>query len=73
VFNLQVTAQDSALDLALAYAEYGISVVPLHRHNKVPPKELGGWQKFQERQPTTEEIEKCRMSSRPAGELSPHT
>jgi len=58
VFNLQVTAQDSALDLALAYAEYGISVVPLHRHNKVPPKELGGWQKFQERQPTTEEIEK---------------
>jgi hypothetical protein len=46
------------LDLALAYAEYGISVVPLHRHNKVPPKELGGWQKFQERQPTTEEIEK---------------
>ena len=58
MFNLQVTAQDSALDLALAYAEYGISVVPLHRHNKVPPKELGGWQKFQERQPTTEEIEK---------------
>jgi len=58
VFNLQVTAQDSALDLALAYAEYGISVVPLHRHNKVPPKELGGWQKFQERQPTTEEIQK---------------
>lgn len=58
MFNLQVTAQDSALDLALAYAEYGISVVPLHRHNKVPPKELGGWQKFQEQQPTTEEIEK---------------
>jgi len=58
VFNLQVTAQDSALDLALAYAEYGISVVPLHRHNKVPPKELGGWQQYQERQPTTEEIEK---------------
>ena len=58
MFNLQVTAQDSALDLALAYAEYGISVVPLHRHNKVPPKELGGWQKFQERQPTTEEIQK---------------
>ena len=58
MFNLKVTAQDSALDLALAYAEYGISVVPLQRHNKVPPKELGGWQKFQERQPTTEEIEK---------------
>jgi hypothetical protein len=58
VFNLNITAQDTALDLALAYAEYGVSVVPLHRHNKVPPKELGGWQQFQERQPTTEEITK---------------
>jgi hypothetical protein len=58
VFNLNVTEQDSALDIALAYAEYGLSVVPLHRHNKVPTKELGGWQKFQERQPTTEELEK---------------
>ena len=58
MFNLNVTEQDSALDIALAYAEYGLSVVPLHRHNKVPTKELGGWQKFQERQPTTEELEK---------------
>ena len=58
MFNLNITAQDTALDLALAYAEYGISVVPLHRHNKVPPKELGGWQQFQQRQPTTEEITK---------------
>jgi hypothetical protein len=44
------------LELALAYAESGYTPVPLLRHNKVPPKELGGWQKYKERQPTTEEI-----------------
>lgn len=58
MFHINVTAQDSALDLALAYHEEGISVVPLLRANKVPPKELGGWQRFQETQPTTAEIEK---------------
>jgi hypothetical protein len=57
VFNLNVTAQDSALDLALAYAEYGLSVIPLQRHNKVPPKELGSWEKYKTEQPTTEQIE----------------
>jgi hypothetical protein len=44
------------LELALAYAEHGISVVPLQRHNKVPPKELGSWEKYKKQQPTTEEI-----------------
>jgi len=58
VLNVKASAQDSALELALAYAESGYSPVPLLRHNKVPPKELGGWQKFKERQPTTEEIKK---------------
>ena len=58
MFHINVTAQDSALDLALAYHEEGISVVPLLRSNKVPPKELGGWQRFQQTQPTTAEIEK---------------
>ncbi len=56
MLNVKASAQDSALELALAYAESGYSPVPLLRHNKVPPKELGGWQKFKERQPTTEEI-----------------
>jgi hypothetical protein len=56
VFNIQATSQDSALELALAYAEHGISVVPLQRHNKVPPKELGSWEKYKKQQPTTEEI-----------------
>jgi len=56
VLNVKATAQDSALELALAYAESGYSPVPLLRHNKVPPKELGSWQQFKERQPTTEEI-----------------
>ena len=44
------------MELALAYAEHGISVVPLQRHNKVPPKELGSWEKYKKQQPTTEEI-----------------
>jgi hypothetical protein len=58
VFNIQVTSQDSALDLALAYAEHGVSVVPLQRKNKVPPKELGGWEQYKTQQPTTEQITK---------------
>ena len=49
MLNVKASAQDSALELALAYAESGYSPVPLLRHNKVPPKELGGWQKFKER------------------------
>ena len=56
MFNIQATSQDSALELALAYAEHGISVVPLQRHNKVPPKELGSWEKYKKQQPTPEEI-----------------
>ena len=56
MLDVKASAQDSALELALAYAESGYTPVPLLRHNKVPPKELGGWQKFKERQPTTEEI-----------------
>ena len=56
MFNVKATAEDSALDLALAYAESGFSVVPLQRHNKVPPKELGSWERFKSEQPTTEEI-----------------
>jgi len=58
VFNVKATAEDSALDLALAYAESGFSVVPLLRHNKVPPRELGSWERFKSEQPTTLEITK---------------
>ena len=58
MFNVKATAEDSALDLALAYAESGFSVVPLLRHNKVPPRELGSWERFKSEQPTTVEITK---------------
>ena len=56
MLNIEVTAQDTALDLALAYLEHGYSPVPLLRHNKVPPKELGGWQQFKEQPPSEEQI-----------------
>ena len=56
MLNIKATSQNSALELALAYAEEGYSPVPLLRHNKVPPKHLGSWQQYKERQPTTEEI-----------------
>tara|TARA_R100000664_G_scaffold20050_1_gene29251 strand:- start:483 stop:2603 length:2121 start_codon:yes stop_codon:yes gene_type:complete len=58
VLNIEVSAQDTALDLALAYLEHGYSPVPLMRHNKVPPKELGGWQQFKDKQPSEEQITK---------------
>jgi len=58
VLNVKASAQDTALELALAYAESGYSPVPLLRHNKVPPRELGSWERFKSEQPTTEEITK---------------
>ena len=58
MLNIEVTAQDTALDLALAYLEHGYKPVPLLRHNKVPPKELGGWQQFKEQPPSEEQITK---------------
>ncbi len=58
MLNIEVSAQDTALDLALAYLEHGYSPVPLMRHNKVPPKELGGWQQFKDKQPSEEQITK---------------
>ena len=58
MLNIEVSAQDTALDLALAYLEHGYSPVPLMRHNKVPPKELGGWQQFKDKQPSEEQIKK---------------
>ena len=56
MLNIDATAQDTALDLALAYLEEGYSPVPLLRHNKVPPKELGSWQKYKEQQPSEEQV-----------------
>ena len=58
MLNIEITAQDTALDLALAYLEHGYTPVPLMRHNKVPPKELGGWQKYREKPPSEEQVTK---------------
>ena len=58
MLNIEITAQDTALDLALAYLEHGYTPVPLMRHNKVPPKELGGWQKYRDKPPSEEQVTK---------------
>tara|TARA_R100000773_G_C4219090_1_gene117629 strand:- start:820 stop:2940 length:2121 start_codon:yes stop_codon:yes gene_type:complete len=56
VFNLNLTENETPLDLALAYFDEGLSVVPLLRKNKKPPVFLGGWHQYKTERPKREKI-----------------
>ena len=55
MFQLNLSENDTALDLAEAYHTEGYSVVPLLRANKRP---LEDWKKYQYERPTEEQIQK---------------
>ena len=48
MFQLNITEDDSSLDIALAYFDDGYNVVPLQRSNKKPPPFLKGWEQYKE-------------------------
>ena len=57
MFNLNLTENETPLDIALAYYDEGLSVVPLLRKNKKPPAFLGGWHQYKEARPEREKVE----------------
>jgi len=56
VFNLNLSEEESPLDLALAYYDEGLSVIPLLRKNKKPPVFLGGWHQYKTERPKRETV-----------------
>ena len=57
MFQLNITEDDSSLDIALAYFDDGYNVVPLQRSNKKPPPFLKGWEQYKETRPPRELVE----------------
>ena len=51
MFNLNLSEDESALDIALAYYDEGYNVVPLQRSNKKPPSFLKGWEQYKTSRP----------------------
>jgi hypothetical protein len=56
MFNLNLTEDEKPLDLALAYYDEGLSVVPLLRQSKKPPVFLGGWHQYKTERPKRETV-----------------
>ena len=56
MFNLNLTENESPLDLALSYFDEGMTVVPLLRKNKKPPVFLGGWHQYKTERPKREKV-----------------
>ena len=57
MFQLNITEDDSSLDIALAYYDDGYNVVPLQRSNKKPPPFLKGWEQYKETRPERSLVE----------------
>ena len=57
MFNLNLTENETPLDIALAYYDEGLSVVPLLRKNKKPPAFLGGWHQYKDTRPERAKVE----------------
>jgi len=57
MFQLNITEDDSSLDIALAYYDDGYNVVPLQRSNKKPPSFLKGWEQYKESRPSRDLVE----------------
>tara|TARA_R110000803_G_scaffold126284_2_gene193758 strand:+ start:2410 stop:4530 length:2121 start_codon:yes stop_codon:yes gene_type:complete len=57
MFQLNINENDSSLDIALAYFNEGLNVVPLQRSNKKPPSFLGGWEQYKTERPEESLVE----------------
>ena len=57
MFNLNLTDDEKSVDLALAYYDEGLSVVPLLRQSKKPPAFLGGWHQYKTERPDRDTVE----------------
>ncbi len=57
MFTINFNGDESVYDLAMAYYDEGLDVVPLLRKTKKPPGFFKGWAHFKETRPKREEVE----------------
>lgn len=57
MFSINFNGDESVYDLAMAYYDEGLDVVPLLRKTKKPPGFFKGWAHFKETRPKREEVE----------------
>ena len=46
MFDFNLSDDEAAIDIALAFYEEGYNEVPLQRSNKKPPSFLKGWEQY---------------------------
>ena len=57
MFSINFNGDESVYDLAMAYYDEGLDVVPLLRKSKKPPAFFKGWAQFKEQRPERAEVE----------------
>lgn len=57
MFSINFNGNESVYELAMAYYDEGLDVVPLLRKSKKPPAFFKGWAQFKEQRPEREEVE----------------
>jgi hypothetical protein len=57
VFQINFNGDESCFELAMAYYDEGLDVVPLLRKSKRPPAFFKGWAQFKEKRPDRAEVE----------------
>jgi hypothetical protein len=51
MFDFNLSDDEAAIDIALAFYDEGYNVVPLQRSNKKPPSFLKGWEQYKNERP----------------------
>ena len=57
MFSINFNGSENVYELAMAYYDEGLDVVPLLRKTKKPPGFFKGWAQFKEQRPEREEVE----------------
>ncbi len=57
MFDFNLSEDEAAIDIALAFYDEGYNVVPLQRSNKKPPPFLKGWEQYKNERPSRETVQ----------------
>ena len=57
MFDFNLSDDEAAIDIALAFYDEGYNVVPLQRSNKKPPPFLKGWEQYKNERPTRQTVQ----------------
>ena len=56
MFDINLSEDEAAIDIALSFYDEGYNVVPLQRSNKKPPPFLKGWEQYKNERPSRETV-----------------